>query len=209
MAVVKAKDLHYVSFLDPGSGKSKDQLRRRSARSAIVTIAYDWFPRIFVRHAWAGRVDTNVLYDKVLEQNRIYQPVAFGIEANAQQSLFVDQFINRCQREGVRVPIVGINQSTKIEKTFRIRSAIQPKLGMGQLFIDEKDPAMLELIAEMSTFPMSPTVDLVDALASAISLVPQRSPRRELDDELKDRLQYLRERGAPPHYIERVARGEL
>lgn len=209
MAIVRSKDLTCVSFLDPGSGKTKDQLKRRSARSAIVTIAYDWLGRIFVRSAWAGRVDTNVLYDKVIEQNATFKPQVFGIEANAQQSLFVNQFINRCQREGIKVPIVGVNQPTRIEKNFRIRSAIQPRLGNGQLFIAEGDPGMLELIAEMDTFPMSPTVDLVDALASAIQLVPQRVPRRELDDDMQERLKYLRGRGAPPQYIERVARGEI
>jgi hypothetical protein len=80
---------------------------------------------------------------------------------------------------------------------------LQPIIGNGRLFVRED---MTELRTEIASFPLSPLKDLVDALASAIALVPPRHTRREDDAEIEHLLSYLRKTGAPAAAIEEVAR---
>mgnify|MGYP001570931418 CR=1 FL=1 len=205
---IDPRTLTYWAMLDPGSGKTRDQLKRTSARSAFVVVASDWLRRVFVVEVWAGRVATGVLVDKIIELNRKWQPRAFGIESSAQQSLFYDQLIEMMRIKGVRVPLQGITQPTKIEKDFRIRSAIQPFLGNGRLFVpDTGDPFIIELENELRSFPVGKTKDIIDALASVLTMIPQIQPAREVDEERAARVEYLRSIGAPPGYIEQVAAG--
>jgi len=202
---IESKLLTNYCFLDPGSGKSKDQLKKLSARSAIVTISVDWIGRIYVRETWAARANTTVILQKIFDTHRKWKCRIFGIEANAQQSLFFDQIVARAREQGVRIPLQGVNQPTRIEKDFRIRSALQEPFARGQMFINHAENP--ELIEEIRGFPRARTKDLVDALASAVSLAPHRVPRTEVDESVAERLEYLREVGAPPNYIDRVAKG--
>lgn len=208
MQRIPKESLTTYAMLDPGSGKTKDQLRRTSARSAFVVISVDWLRRVYVREVWAGRVNTSVLGDKIAELNQKWKPIMFGIEASAQQSLFFDQLLEMMRTRRVFVPLTPIKQPTNVEKDFRIRAAIQPYLGMGRLFIpDTGDPFIIEFETELRGFPVARTKDIVDALASVLTMIPQIQPQREVDDERNDRVEYLRSIGAPPEYIEQVADG--
>jgi len=193
-----------VAFCDPAGGK-KLQIKRVRARSAIVVVAQDTLNRLFVLHAWADRCSTDRLTQMILKVNADLRPRLFGIEANAMQSLYGDM-VRRESRttKGPRLPLIPVEQPTKIDKDWRIRSVLQPAIAEGRLFIL---PTLYELRAEITTFPMSPTKDLIDALASAIALMPKRAVARERQEEMQARLAYLRETGASPQYIEAVAAG--
>jgi len=94
-----------------------------------------------------------------------------------------------------------------VEKTWRIRTILQPIIANGRLFLRSD---MNELRSELTSFPLSPLVDMVDALASCIKLVPKRPTQREDDRELQELLSYLRKTGASQQVIAEVAqRGGL
>jgi hypothetical protein len=197
-----------IAFLDPASGK-RLAVKRVRARSAIVVVGIDDLTRIFVLHAWADRVPTSVLMDTVMSVQTRFGPRVFGCEANAMQGLFADAIRLEAQHRAVTLPLVAVEQSTHIDKDVRIRTALQPVIAWGRLFLRRDH---VELRAELESFPMSATKDLVDALASAVALAPARPAPRVLSDERDAFATYLREMGVDPWEItERIGafdRGE-
>lgn len=192
-------NLVIVGFTDPSGGKSGSaKLKRTSARSSVIVIGVDDVMRIFVLHAWAMRCPTDTYVEHIYKIHDDLHPKMFGVEANAMQSLFGDMLAREARALKKRIPFVPVQQPTKIDKRWRIRTSIQPVVAEGRLFVQENQ---LELKAEISTFPMSPTVDLIDALASAIALAPQRAPRVVRDDRRDELAAYLRASGMTPRRI--------
>jgi len=199
MEPIKVEDLvDWTAFCDPAGGKS--QIKKQQARSAIVVVARDWLDRIFVMYAWADRTSTDKLYEKIFWVNSTFTPSKFGIEANGMQSLFGDGVRREARLTNVRIPLVKVLQPNKIEKPFRNRAALQPMIAQGRLFLQD---GQLELEEELATHPMSATFDLVDALSSAISMLPKRAKVEQDDDEIENMARYLRKSGAPAWIIER------
>lgn len=193
------KSLTRIAFTDPSSGKQNAaRLKRTSARSSIVVIGIDDLTRIFVLHAWAERCPTDKYVEKIYSTYDKFTPRIFGVEANAMQSLFGDMLAREARALAKRIPFTPVYQNTRIEKNWRIRTALQPVLAEGRLFLLENEH---ELRAELSTHPMSPTVDLVDALASAIELAPARAPAVAQNDQKQALAQYLRDSGMSPREI--------
>ena len=198
MNEIELKELPLTyAFCDPASGKQ--QLRRVRARSAIIVVAPDPIQRIFVLFAWAKRCSTAKLIEEILSVSERFKVKLFGVEANAMQSLFVDALRREARHQEKRLPLVPVMQSTKVEKDWRIRSMLQPVIAHGRLFTQANQH---ELNNELASFPMAATKDLVDALASAISLVPAKSTRKQKDGEAAALARYLRETGASPRHIE-------
>ena len=193
------------AFLDPAAGKQgRDQAKRGLARSAIVVVALDYAQRIFVMEAWAKRCSTPDLVEKMFELNSKWKLQQFGVEANAMQSLFIDtvNMIARQRRE--RLPLVPVTQNTRIDKMFRIRAALQPIFSEGRLLIGEDQQ---ELRNELRAFPRGQTVDLVDALASVVKLLPNIPQEEQVNEDARELAAYLRDQGVSPYYIEeRMAR---
>ncbi len=186
-----------MAFCDPSGGKSA--IKKTLARSAIVVTAHDALDRIFVLFAWADRVPTDTLIDKIFWVNKTFIPRNFGVEANGLQSLFGDGIRREARLKGVRIPLLGIMQPTRLDKNFRNRACLQPVIADGRLFMQAKQH---ELREELAVHPMSPTFDLVDALASSISMMPKRAFVSVADDEEVSLARYLRKSGAPPWHIE-------
>lgn len=191
-----------VAFLDPASGK-KLAVKRVRARSAIVVIGVDLLARIYVLHAWADRVPTATLMDKVMDVQTRFTPRAFGCEANAMQSLFADAIRLEANHRAVALPLVPVHQPTHVDKDFRIRAALQPVVAWGRLFLRRDQ---VELKSEIESFPMSATKDLVDALASAIALAPATPAPRMRSEERREYAEYLRDVGVEPWEIEEKVR---
>jgi len=189
--------LKRYGFTDPASARGK--IRKIRARQAIVVIGADDLNRIFVLYSWAGRLATSKYVDKILTMCENYQTKLFGIEANAMQSLFADLVRDKARERTKRLPIVPVHQSTKVDKDFRIRSALEPVINSGRLFIQKKQT---ELESELRGFPTASTKDLVDCLASVITLVPRRLPKKQQAGEVEALARYLRQTGCPSWYIE-------
>ncbi len=192
--------IHTVCFLDAAGGKkSKDKTK---ARSAITAVSSDAANRIFVRDVWAERCATEKIYQKIYEFNAKYKPEIFGIEGNAQQTLFVDSVSMDAYEKNIDIPIHCEIQPTSMDKDFRIRTHLQPVVSQGRLFVKKSQYALLE---EILDFPMSTIKDIIDSLASAVKLLPKQIFISRASEDSKAHLQYLRDSGAPMDYIEQQA----
>lgn len=199
------KNLVRVGFHDPAGRKPKSgDIKYTKARAAWVMIGQDALGRVFVLDAFAGKFDPTTMQDKTFEMCERWDPMVFGIEDNAMQSLYSDLTLRRARDEKRMVKLQGVTQPTNVDKDFRIRQAIRPLASTGKLFVP---PKFIELRHEMQGFPSSPVKDLVDSLASAVMMLPPPMPQHVVDDELEARLAYLRESGAPMEYIDKVSRG--
>jgi muconolactone delta-isomerase len=195
-------DLVIVSFCDPSAGKKgTERLKRTSARSAIVTVGLDYLTRVFVLEAWADRCSTETLTKQLFATHERFPTMRiFGMEANAMQSLYADSVLLEARAKHKRIPFTPVTQPTKIEKHWRIRTTLQPVIANGRLFLQ---PDQHELQAELSSFPMTPVVDIVDALASAINIAPVRPSVQIRNDEAEAHAAYLRRCGVAPDTIQR------
>lgn len=203
-ATIKLEDLpDRYGFLDPASSKKDTELKQVKARSAIVVVAYDWLGRIFVLDAWAKRCSTDELIERMYRTHEIWNLRVLGGEANAMQELFQEAVMRDARLRGKKLPLRPVHQPTRLEKEWRIRTILQPVIANGRLFLRDD---MTELRTEIASFPLSPIKDLVDALASAIKLIPPRATKRESDSEIDALADYLRKTGAPATVIEEVIR---
>lgn len=194
---IPLQSLDKVAFLDPAGGKA--QTKKTSARSAIAVLGQDAYQRIFLLHVWCGRVATQELVRMMFEINTNFRPRVFGGEANALQHLFQEAVKIIAKDRAEQLPLLPVEHSTRIDKDFRIKTTLQPVLAEGRL-IARKDQH--EFLAELGGFPMYPTKDIVDCVASAIQLLPQRPRRKQKDEEAEALAAYLRKTGASPQYIE-------
>lgn len=201
--VVPLDALTTVAFCDPASGKKKQQLKRVAARSAIVVVSYDYLMRFYLRFSWAARCSTTKLIERILEVNETYRPRRFGIESNAQQSLFAGATQQIARDMKKYLPLVWWEPSTKVTKEFRIRAALQPVVAEGRLLIG---PNNTEFLSEFRTFPTGATKDLIDALASAIEMSPRKADAAQENDELEALKSYYRYAGLPASYLESLAK---
>lgn len=186
-------------YLDPASGKKREQIKSVRARSAIVVIGTDPYNRIYVLDSWADRCGTNEMRTKFIDLCEAWSPQIAAFENSGQQQLLFDPIMEEATKRGLSIPLTPVTPTTKVDKRFRIRATIQPVYGAGRLIINE---ALIELINELTAFPMSPTMDLVDALSSAIALVPPTLTEQQKRDDAEELARYLRESGVPMSQIE-------
>ena len=120
------------------------------------------------------------------------------------QELFADLVKDEAVRQLGRVNMRGITQNSHVDKDWRIRTTLEPIINQGRLFVLD-GTVQTDLELEIRSFPTGRTKDIVDALASAVDLIPARSQQKLVDDEAQDIVAYLRESGAPFWYIEQRA----
>jgi hypothetical protein len=192
-----------AAFCDPAGGK-RMELKRVRARSAIVVVGEDQLGRIFVLSTWADRASAHQLSERIFLTQELHRPRVFGIEANAMQALYGEMVAYEARRRAQRLPLFPVKQPTNVDKDWRIRTALQPVIGHDRLFVQD---TQYELRAELTTFPMNPLKDLVDALASAVSLLRKPTAPAKRREDHDAYLAYLRQTGAPAWYIEQEAAG--
>lgn len=191
------------AFLDPASTRKDAELKHQKARSAIIVVAPDWLGRVFVLDTWAQRASIDEIIERIYATEATWKLRSFGVEANAMQELFHEAIARDARLRGKKLPLRAVHQPTRIDKDWRIRTVLQPIVASGRLFLRSD---MGELRTEITAFPLSPLKDMVDALASAIKMIPPRATRRDVDEEKEALLSYLRKTGAPAAVIEEVAR---
>ncbi len=197
---IKLDVLDIYAFLDPaGKKKGTDSLKKVRANTAIVIIGVDPLQRVIVLEAWRAKTSAAATTKQVFDLNDRWHPKIFGCEANAMQELYADMLLMEAQRQNVRINLVPITQPTNVDKHWRIRTVLNPLLNHGRLFLL---PNQHDLHRELTSFPMAPLVDLVDALASACAMIPPKpKPPAESADEAADLAEYLRNQGVAPHLI--------
>lgn len=192
MQLTRADLLDVTAFYDPAGGKRNAVLKRMGARAAIVVVGQTRWGHVLALHAWAKRATTTVQMTEVLAANRRWQPRVFGCESNGMQEHQGTNIYEEARRLGEVFPMRLVDQPTNVEKTYRIRTILQPVIAAGRLIVPA---AFYELRSELETFPSCLTFDLVDALASAVALLPRRTTAdvdAAQDAALAD---YLRELG--------------
>lgn len=194
-----------IGFLDPAGGKRTSmELKRVRARSAIIVIGVDVVAsRVFVLYSWADRCTTDQMIDQLFHVHKRFQTKMFGIEANALQYLFATAIQREARQRGIKVPIIPVDQPARVDKDDRIRAELQPLIHQGRLFVQKNHH---ELITEMRGFPTAKTKDMVDALASAVHMMPKKTIKQARSDEGRALAQYLRDSGAPDWYIQQEMR---
>ena len=199
---MRLPDLQHYCFLDPATKRKPGQtLKKVRARTAIVVVAVDEslaLPRYLVAEAWADKSTTQTVVEKVFRVYEAYRPRLFGVEANGPQELFGDMLTLEAQRRGLKVPFVEVRQPTNIDKHSRNRTVIQPLWDRGQIVLARDQD---ELFVELTTHPSGQTVDLVDALAGAITLAPKRAAQAVRNEERDQLASYLRRAGFPAEAI--------
>lgn len=202
MATIAQSDLSpNYAFLDPHGGKS--DLNRIASRSALIVACHDPIGRIFVRYAWAGRCATPMLMTKIEQAIERYAVKTFGVEVDGLAGLWADAMRVNAALRLKRLPLMSVNQPKDMEKIWRIRTTLQPVISRGMLFLDMHDPGQIELKNELTGFPRSVRLDMVDALASLIRhVIPPVRSQPEVDLRKDSTLKYLRDTGATSKQIE-------
>lgn len=200
MPQVELAHLDIVAFADPAGGKTA--VKRVGARSAIAVVGRSPDELDFLLYVWAARTSTDRFMDKLFEVNDTWRPRVFGIEANAMQSLFADALRREARFSRIRVPFIDVRQPTGVDKPFRNRSALQPIIN-GHRFFMSDDASQTEARNELATHPMSPTFDIVDAIASATGLLRKRPKAIVANEDEVELLRYLRRVGATEETIRR------
>lgn len=198
MTAIPLKSLETYAFCDPASGKHARQKKRR-ARQAIIVAARDWYARWFVLYEWAGFETASQFLTRILNTYEEYQPRRFGIEANGMQVLFGSLVQDAARERFGAIRLFPVYQPTNVEKTFRIRTGLEPVIMQGRLFLRDKTSP---LAVELRGFPTAATMDLVDALESTIRIAPKLPEQVAKSEEAIDYARYLRQTGCPPHLIE-------
>lgn len=197
MSSIPVKSLEIYGFCDPASGKSRQQKKRR-ARQAIVIVGRDWLDRWFELYSWAGFETASQYLERILSVYDEHRPRRFGIEANGMQVLFGSLVQDAARERFGAIRLYPVYQPTNVEKTFRIRTGLEPVIMQGRLFVRDKTSP---LAVELRGFPTAATMDLVDALESAIRIAPKRPERIAKSAEAEDYARYLRQTGCPSHLI--------
>lgn len=195
--------LDKYGFVDLASSKLKNRKSIEGARQAIVIIGIDYLMRVFVLAAWAGRIAPTALCNRIIRTYDNWQPRIMGIEANGLQELFGEGVREEARKQLNNPAIIPVYQSTKVDKEFRIRTRIEPIINSGRLILRE---GLDDLKQEIEGFPTARTMDIVDALASAIALLPRRPKQKQQSAEIAQLAKYLRNSGVAPHIIEQRIR---
>lgn len=206
MATIPRTDLSPAyAFLDPHGGGS--DLKRIGSRSAMIIACTDPIGRVFVLHAWAGRVATPVIMARMEQAIERYAVKSFGVETDGLAGLWADAMRVNAALRMKRLPLVSVKQPKTQDKIFRIRTILQPVISRGMLFLDLKDPGQIELKNELVGFPMSVRLDMVDALASVIRhIIPPIVTHQETELRQDATLKYLRDSGASSQAIEQYVK---
>lgn len=189
-----------VAFCDPaGRHKGVAELKRVRARTALVVVGMDAYARKIVLEAQAGRWAATETIERMFELASRYRLNRFGVEANAMQECYAQMLADAAKRSGRYLPIEEFYQPTNVDKLWRIRSRLQPVLARGELVVDPHRHH--ELHVELASFPTGRTIDLVDALASALTLLPTRTAAISTAEERQKLADYLRRTGVAPGVI--------
>lgn len=176
-ALVQALGPRHVEFYgacDPSMGKD----RQRGDYTAVAILAKDnRNDTLYVVCADIVRRTPDETIEAILDYQRRFRFVRFGIETNNFQELLMKQIQDRAAERSIPLTLEPI-QNTR-DKVARIQS-LQPLLKSGKLKLRRLDT---QLLTECRSFPGGRYDDGLDALAMAVQLAEDtlsRSPIRSL-----------------------------
>lgn len=163
--------LDRVMCADPNSGSV---LAPDMAAVAVVGVSPD--NEVFVLAMWSGRVSPSAFVDKIYSMAKRWRPRVLGIEKAGQQST-QHYFEIKAEEEDFRIRVEPLLHKSQ-EKEYRIRTALEPIIRSGQLYLLPSQQVLREQIV---SFPDNILIDELDALAYFVQLA--RRPMRQEDQE--------------------------
>jgi predicted phage terminase large subunit-like protein len=149
--------------LDPSKGKDA----KHGDYRAFVKLGRDSNGVLYVEADLAHR-PTDVITEVAVEHVKAFGPSGFAIEVNQFQELFVADIQRVAQREGVAVPVYGVNNQTN--KQVRIRR-LGPYLSQRLFRFKAKSPRTALLVQQLRDFPNGDHDDGPDALEMGLRLM--------------------------------------
>lgn len=147
--------------------------------TATVVVSVDKNYNAYVRYASRERINPSRIIDKCFEIDRIFQPLAIGVESVAFQKAIVHFAAEEMRRRNKFISVCEVPRNTEQTKHMRIMSLV-PRFEFGSLFLAQ---GLYDLELEMGQYPRGAHEDLLDALSSLFSLVAYPAERRTRNDQ--------------------------
>jgi hypothetical protein len=165
--------LDRVLLADPNSG----ELTAPDA-AAVVVVGVSPDDEVFVLRTWSGRVSPSQFVDKIYELAKSFQVRVVGIEKAGQQSTR-HYFEKKATDTGYYVRVEPLRPKNR-DKEYRIRTALEPVIRSGRLYIMADQTTLRSQIA---SFPDCTLFDEVDALAYFVEVArkPSQTMSRQED----------------------------
>lgn len=152
-----------VVALDPSKGKTD-----KSDFSAFVMLALTHDGHVYV-DAEVERMDVRRITEESFRINQMFKPDGFGVEINQFQELLQFNIDDLARKNGVIMPLHGINHSDN--KITRIRATLTPHLSRGELHFKRGSRGTKKLVSQLQEFPIGKHDDGPDALEMGLTLL--------------------------------------
>ncbi len=151
--------LHYYGAIDLALGKT------RGDYTAIIIVGKEQKSgKMYVIHSDIGKYPPLKAIHKIIELQKRFHCVKWGIEEVAFQEFFKTVLIKESLEKGIPIPAVGIKQKTA--KEIRIES-LAPHIENGVILFDRRHSTLLE---QLQFYPLAEHDDGPDALEMAFKL---------------------------------------
>lgn len=181
------------AFIDPAISQEEG-----SDFTALVVVDVDASGRWYLKVAKRARLTVTEQVQLIFKVNRLFQPMAIGIEDVAYQKALIQLVASEMIERDDILPIKGIKRGNKIvegkvqevSKFARIRSLV-PRFEWGQLLVA---PGLHDFETEYLKFPKGLHDDILDALQSIdqIALAPAKEEEEKRDPVPSDAENYER-----------------
>lgn len=148
-----------------GRGKQK-------AYNVILTCGVDWQHHFYIARYDRGRFTPTQVVEKIAEHVKAFNVEKVGIEVVYYQKAILEEVKRFYERTGIAFPVAAYSRDPRLTKDARIRG-LQPVAANGALHYRED---MEEFIEEYEDYPMSRTVDILDALSDQLKIASFPDP---------------------------------
>jgi hypothetical protein len=165
-------NLRTFTAIDPAT-------ERGESMSAIATIGVDWNKQIYVLEYTKANLGTDELIEEII-RHQITWKSRVGMEMIAFQKVLMNPLREGMRRYGVTFGVQELKPLRGQRKEFRIAGTLQPRFANGSVWM-KRD--MRELIKDLSWFPATTQLDLLDALSYAVQMAspPDRIQQAVVD----------------------------
>jgi predicted phage terminase large subunit-like protein len=169
---IPPRSLRTFTAVDPAT-------ERGESMSAIATIGTTWDKQIYILEYTKANLGTDELIEEIIRHQMTYDSKV-GMETIAFQKVLMQPLRDGMKKYGMSFAVQELKPLRGQRKEFRIAGTLQPKFANGSVFIRRN---MQELEKDLSWFPATTQLDLLDALSYAVQMAtfPDRDERKYRD----------------------------
>lgn len=158
--------------------------KERADYTVLIVAGMDENGVLHVRNVIRERMDGLTIVETLLQLQKLYEPVAFGIE-DMQVSKAIGPFLNRAMIESnIYLNVVPLSPY-KSDKVTRARS-IQARMRAGAVKFDKESDWWETFENELMSFPRSKHDDCVDAMSYLGLIIDRMCEGRTIDEINRD-----------------------